>query len=354
MSIRSLGQFLCAVIWIAALPFALVAMPDDSGFRTLLEKHAGMDHESLSRVRAGHVVARLLESRSDSEVACVGIATVGVPNQYFLSQYRDIGKFKKGPAILQLGTLGMPPSVSDLRNLTLSHADIEAIKECRPGDCKVKLSASMLEQIRKSMDGAPATIELGNSAFRTALIDYVTRYLAAGNPELICYTDKMPRVCLAEELRGLLGEFSVLREQAPMFYEHLAGSRQVPLEGVENFLYWSEEKLGPLKPILSVTHVMIYSMEREGARWSFIAAKQIYASHYSRASLSLTVLVQRNGQNDLWMLYVNRSRVDGLGGWLGAAKRAIVRRRLRNGMLENIGRIRTKLERSYRYQDRPR
>ena len=59
MRIRPRGQFLRAVTWIAGMPFALAAMPDVSGLRALLEKYPGMDRETLARVQAGQVVARL-------------------------------------------------------------------------------------------------------------------------------------------------------------------------------------------------------------------------------------------------------------------------------------------------------
>ena len=352
MTLRRCGQFLFSLIWIAAGPLVLAAAPDLSRFQTMLEKHAGLDRESVEKLQARRVVARLLETRKASEVACLGAAVIAVRREYFLSQFRDIVNFKKGPEVLQVGILGRLPTVSDVQKLNLTQADIEALNVCRPGDCKVKLSVPMMAQISKRMRDSQPVSDRGDAAFRAALVDYVRRYLSDGDRALVCYASERPEVCVANVLNELLDEFSLLQEYAPGLYGHLEGSRPVPTEGPDSFLYWSEERFGPLKPIVSVTQVMIHSKELDGAPWSFIASKQIYASHYFRASLGLTVLVDI-GQGSVLMLYFNRSEFDGLGGWLGAVKRAIVRHQLRSGMEQNVARLRTKLEQSYRHAERP-
>lgn len=347
MSILPGALFLGCLAAIGAVPFALASTPDLSGLRPLLENHAYLDPRSVERLQAGQVVAQLLRNRTDSEIAILGAAVIAVPREYFLSQFRDIRHFKQSPEVLHVGTLGMPPTVSDLSNLTLNRADIEALRKCQPGNCGLKLSAPMMKQIATGVDGSNTSSQQIDSVFRATLIDYVRRYCAGGNQALACYADKGPQVCVAKVLSELLGEFSLLQEYAPVLSKYLAGSPEVPREGVESFLYWSEEKLGPLKPIVSVTQVTMYSKKQGGVPWSFIASKQIYASHYFRASLGLTVLVDV-GQNSVLMLYLNRSRVDGLDGWLGALKRAFVQHKLLVGMREHLTGLRAKLERSYR------
>ncbi len=351
MSIRKNRHFLYALTWIAATPLALPGAPNIAELRTMLEKQAGLDGKSVQRLQAGQVVAKILDARRDSEIACLGAVVIAVPREYFLSQFRDIESFTKSPEVLQVGKLSIPPSVSDMRKLTLSRADIDGLKTCRPGNCGMKLSISMMEQIAKGMDGSPGAIERADPVFRAVLADYLKRYLADGNQALVCYADERPQVCVAKELSELLGEFSLLREDAPVLYERLIGSRQV-LKGADDFLYWSKEKLGPLKPVVSVTQVITYSKERDGVAWSFIASEVIYASHYIRASVALTVLVDA-GQGSVLMLYINRSRVDGLSGWLGTVKRAIVRHMLRSGVQANVAGVRTRLQRSYQHSGRP-
>jgi hypothetical protein len=313
----------------------------------MLEKHAGLDRKSVERLQAGQVVSRLLRSHAQAEVAVLGAAVIAVPGAYFMSQFRDIRNFERGPDVLHVGKLGMPPAVSDISKLTLIPADIEALKKCKPDSCALKLSLPMIEQISHGMNGRNPSYAGIDSLFRAALIDYVGRYAAGGKQALICYADKTPRICVAKVSSELLSEFTLLQDYAPEFAEYLAASGQNAATNIDGFLYWSEEKFGPLKPVSTATHVATYSNEREGVRWNFIASQQIYASHYFRASLGLTVLVDLGGDRIL-MLYLNRSRVDGLNGWLGGMKRALVGHKLKNGMQQHVAELRKKLELSYR------
>lgn len=347
MKVRRAIRCRCALLCVAFMPFVHTSAADLSMVRTVLKKQAHLDSQAVKKLQDGQIVTRLLDTREDSEIAILGGVVIAVPSEYFLNQFRDISNFLKSPAVLEAGQFSVAPSLSKLSKVILSRADIEAVKQCRLGNCNLKLSAAMIQQIARGMDlssGGSGSVDL---AFRTALVDYIRTYLADGNRALICYVDNKPPICMADVLNELLNQSSLLRECAPALSEWLAGSRQMSADNPERFLYWSKEKLGPLKPIVGVTQAIIYSNEKDGVRWNFIASKQIYASHYFQASLGLTVLVDI-GQHSVLMLYIHRSRVDGLDGWLGAVKRAIVRHKVRSGMAEYLAGLRGKLERSYR------
>jgi hypothetical protein len=320
-------QILWALAVVIGDPFAFGSAADLSDLRTVLEKYAHLDAKSLEKLQARQVVAENLDPKTDSEVAILGAVVVNVPRTYFLSRFRDTDNFMKSPEVERVGT------VSDLTKLALPRADAEALRKCRPGNCELKLSAAMMQQIAGQIDGS-RTDDSENVAFRDALINYVKGYVAGGHPALTCYDDKTPRTCVAKVLDELTGEFPLLQEYAPS------------LGNADGFLYWAEEKLGPLKPVVSITQVAIETKEEPGGRWSFIASKQIYADHYFRGSLALTVLMDV-GHNSVLMLYINRSRVDGLSGWLGSLKRVIVEHKLRSGMYDHLAGVRSSLERSY-------
>lgn len=116
------------------------------------------------------------------------------------------------------------------------------------------------------------------------------------------------------------------------------------MPGVSNFLYWSTEQFGP-KPVASVTQVFIDAQPGRAA----IASKQLYASHYFNASLGLTAALDDSGdgsQPGMYLVYLNRSRVDLLQGFWGGLRRAFLRSRLRNGMRKNMAGVVRKLESS--------
>lgn len=62
-----------------------------------------------------------------------------------------------------------------------------------------------------------------------------------------------------------------------------------------------------------------------------IAGKQIFATHYSSASLNLTALVPRPSASGApyYFVVVNRSSIDSLGGFFGAITRRFVESRIR-------------------------
>ena len=71
---------------------------------------------------------------------------------------------------------------------------------------------------------------------------------------------------------------------------------------------------------------------------ALILSRQLYASHYFEGSIGLTIVFQdplAAGQG-VWIVYVNRSRVDAFGGWFGGAKRAMVNARLPAGLREEL------------------
>ena len=94
----------------------------------------------------------------------------------------------------------------------------------------------------------------------------------------------------------------------------------------------------------------VYIEIRQGRSWYFIAAKQIYTNHYFEGSLGLTILTdatEGSMESGCWLMYMNRSRADGLGGWFSSVKRLIVESRLRSSMQRHFKTTKAKLETNY-------
>ncbi|MGH9614580.1 MAG: hypothetical protein ACRD4P_16035, partial [Bryobacteraceae bacterium] len=307
---------------------AEVAAESPSEPAALLEQYVHLHKDDIGRINAGRVVVKRLETHGNSELGLFGVARVGVPIDFFLEQYRNIETFKKDPAVLQIGKFSDPPRVADLDKLNLGPEEIELLKSCVAGGCKVKLSEQMIARLRTGVDWtSPNAGQQATSLMHDVLVEYVKAYLAGGNAAMITYDDKKPPVPLDGEFLGLLKASPYIREYAPAFYDYLA---QVPGDkapDIQTFIYWSEEKFGPLKPVLALTQVTIYRRSSRGLNWCFIASKQIYASHYFDGSLGLTILLDAPGDSPgprIWIMYLNRSRADGLGGFFGSIKRALI------------------------------
>ena len=78
-----------------------------------------------------------------------------------------------------------------------------------------------------------------------------------------------------------------------------------------------------------------------------IASKQLYANHYFNGSLGLTFLFDHplpNGKMGCYLIYVNRSRIDALDGFLSSLRRAIAIPRVRKALDSNLKALRTHME----------
>lgn len=340
------------VLALFSFGYALAQLPasriDSLRFAALLRQQANASDRDLKLYSSKGVFAKILPNVRKGEVAAAGAVRIPVTIEFFLDRLRDIETFKKGPAILSIGKFSDPPQERNLATLSIQQKELDALAGCRPGKCGLKLSVDMMKRLRS---GA-ATFGRGpklESEFRTVLLEYVSAYITNGTPAMITYSDTDPPVHAPTEFLELLGQFSWLEKDAPQLVEALRNSLRTARPQLRGFLYWSKESLG-LKPVLSVTQVLILKTTIEGKPWAFIASKQIYANHYFEASLGLTVLVEESADPAHAMVsvaYFNRSMTDGLRGWLASIERSIVERRVRSGMAKNLSEVKDKLGKAY-------
>ena len=171
-----------------------------------------------------------------------------------------------------------------------------------------------------------------------------------GNSGLADYNDKKPPISLAHESSQLLGESAYLGQFAPQLANCL---RLFPTcdSGIESFLYWSKENYGHgLKPVVSMTHVLIDRRSEHGEEWIWEASKQLYADHYSDGSLGVTLMVNappENGKPSFYLVYLNRTRSDSLKGFFAFLIRGIIRGKARGELSDQLEGIRTRMERQW-------
>jgi hypothetical protein len=234
---------------------------------------------------------------------------------------------RNGNSILEIGKFSSPPSLVDLQALTLEDRDVEDLKQCVVGDCKLKMSAAMIERFRKQVDWpAPDYRSQATRLFRQMLLDYVRDYLARGDSALIEYHDQSRGVRLDEEHRSLLKASLYINDFAPELTEYLKGFPRPELTNVENAINWTKINFG-LKPVTILTHVATYTRRPSGVPQILVVSKQLYANHYFDSSLALTALINipiTGTTSDSYLLYTNRSRADALAGSFSKLKRKLV------------------------------
>jgi hypothetical protein len=79
-----------------------------------------------------------------------------------------------------------------------------------------------------------------------------------------------------------------------------------------------------------------------------IASRQVFADHYYDASIGLTILIDRPIRNEKrqgsYLIYINRSRIDMLGGFLSSLKRKITLSRVRAGLESHMEKMKSRVE----------
>ena len=308
-----------------------------------LKDRIGLSRNELEHVKRGAVIAKVLPSEGH-EVAVFGIVLIKAPNDFFLERFRDIESYKKGTAVPLVKKFSFPPRIDDLSQLTIDKEDFKALKNCRIGNCDVKLSAQSIARLQNEIAwNAPDAAEQVNALVRASLLEYVNRYLVGGHAALSEYSDKKTTLRIADEFDQILRASPYLYDYEPEFYEYLRTYPAKRLDLLDDFIYWSKEKFG-LKPVISMTHVNIY--RGPGSAHTLIASKQIYASHYFEASLGLTDVVPSAQQKEpsFYLLYLNRSRSDALHGGFRGLARSQIKRKARSGMQENMQKTKLSIE----------
>jgi hypothetical protein len=345
-----LTYLLAPIALLTAVPSANSMEPQD--LIQLLRKYAAMTDDDVADLRAGSAVSKVLAKHEKGEIAVAGAIRIGVQLQFFLNAFQNLPTIQRGPQVLMVHNFSHPPNQADLQSMTLPPDDANALSRCSPGSCDLKLSAQMMAQIEANTASVPppGREAAAEGLFRRLILEYVSRYLKRGNDTLITYADKTPPVRTFAAFLGLLREFDWLRSDAQPLYDCLQSYAGPACPQIQSSLYWSNIRFG-LKPVFTVTNLMMYSTERRSQPWEFIALKQIYADHYFDGSLGLAILVEQSSAPQdpgLWVVYINRSLTDALGGWFGFIKRGVAEARSRDAMQKDLLQLKAALERQYR------
>lgn len=287
-----------------------------------LRQSIGLDSTQLAAVERGQAVVKVLDTRDQRDVAVFAIVTARVSRDAYIAQVRDFQRWLRAPTRTRFGLFNDPAMVADVQAVMIDNRDVADLKDCRPGDCKIKLPATEMRRIQQAIDWKATDVQAQVNAYaRQRLTDYVTAYRARGDSALVVYDDR-GNVRASDAFAALLAESPYVYQYAPSFHRYLAGYPHDTLDGLSEVLYWSEDQLPRLRPILSIKHLALYAPpELAGA--TIVAEKQIYANHYFEAALELLTVVDRSP--GVYLLLLRRFRFDALpsGGLLNLRGRVI-------------------------------
>jgi len=342
-----LGVTLLSVI--AAVPMQGQEAP--AQLVRFLRQGIGLDSAQVVLVERGEAVVKVLETRDRRDVAVFGIITADVSREVYVGRVRDFRTSLRTPTRSHVGIFGTPARAADVEAVTISSRDVADMKDCKPGDCVVKLPATDMQRIHDETNWSADDIQAQLSAYaRRRLVEYVTDYRARGDSAMAIYDDRGTRnVRASEAFAGMLAESPYVYQNVPSLGRYFAAYPRDTLAGVTEVLFWSEDVRPRLRPVLSVTHQVVYTPpELPGV--TIVAAKQIYANHYFEAAVDLTCVVDRagpppGGRPGSYLLVLRRYRFDNMpsGGLLNIRGRAVGA--LRDQLLADLKRQQGTVER---------
>jgi hypothetical protein len=309
-----------------------------------LTRHVKLTPAQRGRLLAGQPVTQILDADPSREVAVFGAVWVAAPTARYVAAVKDIERFESGGNFLATKRISSPPTAADFAALRLPPDDLADLRTCRVGDCEIKLGAAALHRIQREIDWSKPTARGDAEALaRRLALDYVSGYLAGGNAQLATYRDGDRPTFVAQEFASMVERLPALTEYLPAVRRALLDYPNGQLPGSESFLYWQEAKFG-LKPTVRINHVTIVP-QPDGV---VVASKMLYASHYFWSALELRVLVPDPARGEgFWFVSVNRSRSDGLSGFVGGLIRGKVRGEAEKGMQAALSITKARMERPH-------
>jgi hypothetical protein len=296
-----------------------------------------------ARLAEGRPVTKLFDADVDhsKEVAVFGAIWIEAPVARYLDALNDIESWEIGGGFLMTKRIDDPPTLEDFAGLRLPAEDIDDLRACRVGRCELKLDERAIQRFRTEIDWrSHGAAGAANTVMRLIALGYVRGYLEGGNPRLPVYRDTSIPTDVAREFETMANRMPELTTFMPAMREYLIGYPRVTLPDSTSFLYWQLTEFG-LKPTLRISHLAV----RKTPDQTVVTSKMLYASHYFGAAIELRALVPdpARGQG-FWFVTVNRSRIDGLGGFMGLFIGRRVRSGVKDGTLATLTKTRDRLQ----------
>ena len=114
-----------------------------------------------------------------------------------------------------------PPQVADLAALPIEDYDLD-LRECRPGDCKVRLGANEIARFQRDVDWRAADWrERSRAVWRDTLTGYIAAYSRDGRNALPTFVNKPEPLPVPAELSLLVDRFAFVGAYSPAFLAYL-------------------------------------------------------------------------------------------------------------------------------------
>jgi hypothetical protein len=264
----------------------------DPNLQTFFRHNIGLSEDQIAAIRNGQAVTTALPPRAPTEVLLFGAVYIHVTPETYFQFARNFDRLREVPGFLGLGVFTDPPQLSDLKGFGFDSDDIDALRSCEPGNCRIQMPATSIQELHRSINwSASDVVEHVNQILQKTALDRLLAYQREGNNALGVYNDKRDTTAVPEQFAYLLSYGTALSEHEPDFYHYLLVYPRAKPANYEDTFYWAKVKFG-LKPTLRIVHMVTMRGSPNDPIACAIAQKQLYSSHYFQTALDLSVCVR--------------------------------------------------------------
>lgn len=329
---------------------AALAQRPEPPIEDFVRDSLGISARELADVQRGVILAKTLPTQNPRDVTVFGMVQIATTRASFAPRMSDARR----SVALRSPTAEIfddPPTAANLQRVAVDPSEYRDLQTCRLEHCSFKLPASMMRDFATAVswtgDSAKAQVD---SVARANLLRFVTDYRAAGNAAMVQYDDNHA-VKSSQAFAALLEQSAYLRDFVPELRDYLEFYPARRPEGARDLLFWEEDRLPHLRPILTLSHMVTYTT---AAGTPLVVVKQIYADHYFEGALEVLGAFDAPPTPRgpaMYLISIVRYRFDALpsGGFLNLRGR--VRGRLADAVKADLERERQDVEGASRKRD---
>ncbi len=286
----------------------------------------------------GNAIVRMVPAKA-GQMAVIGVTRLETSPQNFVAWINDIAGLKRSAQTPALGRFSDPPVLADLDGLVLDQRDLDAIRQCTPSRCALRLSADEIERFQRVGGAAPAAAV--HEEFRRILLARLERYRSSGLAGMPIPAGRRAEPP-ASVFNALLTASPFIKAGLPVLASWLDDVPGTD-HAFDSFFYWSKESYGDPRSAITLMHVVIARQPSSGsAPEVVVVGKQIFATRYLNGALTVTALA-RDGDRR-YLVYLYRAQLDALRGLFGGFRRSAIESRLKDRTPALLQELRLRIE----------